>query len=369
MKLEFGLWVLLLCCSTTYATDYQLDSYVTTFNVGTTSGASSFTLGSTVTGYVDAYTSGFSGTNAYLSISITGITFSSSNVSNYWDNGFDSCTITYPPTKIWGRYDTTQPSKTCQYVLLDYYEASWFYGESGRSQFNFTPTSAGDYYIQARLLINNGGNRYVYPSSGTTDQQDWFVKRYKVSITRPPVPSVSPNPYSFGDVTVGGYKDKTFTVSNIGGGTLSGSVSGGSPFSIVSGSPYNIPGGSSASVKVRFAPTSAGYSSVQANFTGGGGVTVSIDGNGVTRSLQSVVFSPTECFEGKSVNITVNGSNIPSSPYVSIQLYSDGYFTDTNRASLGTYFSGTTATAQWTSQYYDSDPFFRNAQSRLITQP
>ncbi|MFH1844776.1 MAG: T9SS type A sorting domain-containing protein, partial [bacterium] len=69
--------------------------------------------------------------------------------------------------------------------------------------------------------------------------------------------SVSPASLDFGTVTVGSYTDDTFTITNTGGGTLTGSVS--EPcdhFAIVSGGgTYSLSSGQSVVVTVRFEPT------------------------------------------------------------------------------------------------------------------
>ena len=47
---------------------------------------------------------------------------------------------------------------------------------------------------------------------------------------------------NFGSVNLGSFADRIVTVSNTGGGTISGSASVGAPFSIVSGSPFTLSG-------------------------------------------------------------------------------------------------------------------------------
>ncbi|MFZ1946296.1 MAG: choice-of-anchor D domain-containing protein [bacterium] len=74
-----------------------------------------------------------------------------------------------------------------------------------------------------------------------------------------PICRVSPAVLPFSVVFIGSHLDKTFTITNIGGGTLSGSVSESSDdFSIVSGADYSLAAGDSAVVTVRFAPTFEG---------------------------------------------------------------------------------------------------------------
>ena len=76
-------------------------------------------------------------------------------------------------------------------------------------------------------------------------------------ITTPPPPacSVPTISLSIGQLRFGQSKDTTFTVTNVGGGTLSGSLSwlGSSyPFSLVGSTSYSLAAGQSKSFTVRF---------------------------------------------------------------------------------------------------------------------
>lgn len=74
--------------------------------------------------------------------------------------------------------------------------------------------------------------------------------------------TVSPTSLNFGDVAVGSTADRTFTVRNTGGGTLTGSVSEScADYSLPSGGgSYSLPAGGTRTVTVRFAPTGLGTS-------------------------------------------------------------------------------------------------------------
>src|SRR5437867_39317 len=77
---------------------------------------------------------------------------------------------------------------------------------------------------------------------------------------------------NFGSVSLGSFAEQTVTVSNTGGGTVSGAASVGAPFSIVSGSPFTLGGvGASQAIKVRFTPTTTTTVSTNLNFTASGG--------------------------------------------------------------------------------------------------
>jgi len=77
---------------------------------------------------------------------------------------------------------------------------------------------------------------------------------------------------NFGSVNLGSFAEQTFTVSNTGGGTISGSASVVAPFSIVSGSPFTLSGvGATQPVTVRFTPTTTATVSTTVSFTASGG--------------------------------------------------------------------------------------------------
>ena len=60
---------------------------------------------------------------------------------------------------------------------------------------------------------------------------------------------------------MGATADRTFTVQNTGGGTLSGNANVSAPFSVVSGGSYNLVANQSTIVTVRYSPTAAGSDS------------------------------------------------------------------------------------------------------------
>jgi hypothetical protein len=83
--------------------------------------------------------------------------------------------------------------------------------------------------------------------------------------------SVSPTgAVNFGSIATGSTVDRTFTVQNTTGATVSGGASVGAPFSIVSGASFSLAAGASQSVVVRFRPTAAGSFAANVSFTAGG---------------------------------------------------------------------------------------------------
>ena len=101
-----------------------------------------------------------------------------------------------------------------------------------------------------------------------------------------PVLSVTPASLNFGSVIVNTSTDMTFTVRNIGGGTLTGTAAAsGAPFSVVAGSPFMLGAGGSQTVTVRFSPTSGTTFTGNVNFTtDAGNASRSVIGQGQTFS-------------------------------------------------------------------------------------
>jgi subtilisin family serine protease len=180
---------------------------------------------------------------------------------------------------------------------------------------DWTPTSAGTY-----TLAFPGGDNVTVDVSGS-------LPATKIGVT--------PSERNFGDVIVGQSEDRTFTVKNVGSGTLSGSASVSSPFSIVSGGSYDIAAGDSHTVTVRFSPTAAGPSgNFTVSFTGGGGANRTVRGTGVTANYLLTVSKS----GSGSGTVTTTGINCGSDCK---QAYSSGSsVTLTASASSGSVFSG-----------------------------
>lgn len=97
----------------------------------------------------------------------------------------------------------------------------------------------------------------------------------------PPTLSVTPPSLDFGNVQIGTVAELAFTVRNSGGGRLIGTASVNGAFSIANGDSYDLGAGQSQSVVIRFAPTALQTYLGSASFTGGGGATRPVSGNGV----------------------------------------------------------------------------------------
>ena len=123
---------------------------------------------------------------------------------------------------------------------------------------------------------------------------------------------------NFGSVNLGSFAEQTFTVSNTGGGTISGSTSVAAPFSIVSGSPFTLSGaGATQAVNVRFTPTTTATVSTNLSFTASGGTTSGIvTGTGIgsdttppTMTITSPSSSPTYTAPGSSLTLQGTASD------------------------------------------------------------
>jgi len=137
-------------------------------------------------------------------------------------------------------------------------------GASQQAIIRFTPTGAGSFSDTA-VFSSGGGASNGVSGIGTIN----------------PTISVTPALLDFGSVDVGSYKDLSFTVTNTGGGILSGSSSVlALPFSYVGNNSYNLASGSSTDIVIRFTPIAGGSLNSTVNFSGGGGANRNISGTG-----------------------------------------------------------------------------------------
>ena len=135
---------------------------------------------------------------------------------------------------------------------------------------------------------------YFKDIAGRTIDSFTIISRVNLPPSTSPVIDVTPNSQNFGDVPLGSFADRNFTVQNIGGGTLTGNASTSAPFSILAGGSYNLGPNQSQTVVVRFAPTSAGTSMGNVTFTGSGGASRTVSGVGVNVVLPTVTIVATD---------------------------------------------------------------------------
>jgi hypothetical protein len=140
---------------------------------------------------------------------------------------------------------------------------------------SFNPTTAGNY--SQNVTLTGGGGASVGVSGSATNAP-----------VNPAI-QVSPTNIAFETILSGSSVTGSFTVQNIGGGTLSGTASVGSPFSIVSGGNYNLSSNQSQMVTVAFNPTSAGSYNQSVTLTGGGGASVGLTGSATNAPILPTV--------------------------------------------------------------------------------
>lgn len=103
--------------------------------------------------------------------------------------------------------------------------------------------------------------------------------------------TVTPASLNFGVVQVGGTTNQTVMVQNSGGGTLTGSVSLGVPFSIGSGGTYSLAAGQSQVVSISYTPVASVTSTQTASFSGGAGASVSLTAKALPAPPQQLRFN------------------------------------------------------------------------------
>ena len=130
---------------------------------------------------------------------------------------------------------------------------------------SFNSTTAGNY--SQNVTLTGGDGATVAVSGGATNAP------------ANPAIQVNPGTVPIGTILSGTSKTGSFSVQNVGGGTLSGSASVALPFSIVSGGSYSLTSNQSQTVTVSFNPTTAGNYSQNVTLTGGGGATVGVSGS------------------------------------------------------------------------------------------
>lgn len=157
----------------------------------------------------------------------------------------ESLDLTFNITNTGGGTLTGTVSEACSdFALVGDPDYSLGAGDTAKIAVRFSPTSAG---AKACTLDTGASQCAGLPCSGTG-----------VAVT--PVCQLSTTLLNFEELMIGTSRDYTFTITNIGGGTLSGSVSESSDdYSIVSGGgDYNLAASQSVAVTIRFAPTSEG---------------------------------------------------------------------------------------------------------------
>lgn len=129
---------------------------------------------------------------------------------------------------------------------------------------NFSGVFATDYASNTR------------PASGA-----WTIGAYQVggsvAISGAEI-AISPTNLNFGILPAGATTNQTFTVSNIGSGTLTGTISVTAPYAVVSGGSYSLNAGQSQPVTISYSPMVVGTNTQTAVLSGGGGASALLTG-------------------------------------------------------------------------------------------
>lgn len=132
------------------------------------------------------------------------------------------------------------------------------------------------------------------------------------TVAAPPAPvlSVLPPSLDFGPVTVGSIKDLSFTVTNAGGGTLTGSCTTATPFSLPDGCAFSLGAGQSQPITVRFSPTSSDTFLSNVTFTSNGGdVSPIVQGQSVLAPVPPSIIGIDPISGPTSTWVTIVGMN------------------------------------------------------------
>ena len=192
-----------------------------------------------------------------------------------------------------------------------------------------TPPPGQVVSVRLRQLVT-GTRYYVAVSAGDTTGSESPCSASASAVAQISY-AVSPTTtVDFGSVNVGGFVDRTFTVSNTRGGIVSGTVSTSAPFSIVSGSSFTLGGlGASETVTVRFTPTTSATASANVSFSADGDsvsrlVTSTGTGSSTSTSASTALsVSPSSVVPGGSVTASWSGIAAPTS-WDWIGLYAPG---------------------------------------------
>jgi len=147
-------------------------------------------------------------------------------------------------------------------------------------------TGSDAYVLEGRNYFNRAPQQGdpIYPYTPFVYPHPFVTAQDGGSTSTNPVIALSPNSRNFGSIAAGTTNDLTFTVQNVGGGTLTGSAAVSSPFSIIGSSSYSLAANASQTITVRFKPVAAGTFNNTVAFSGGGGATASVSGSAWTGS-------------------------------------------------------------------------------------
>ncbi|MCD5390663.1 choice-of-anchor D domain-containing protein, partial [candidate division NPL-UPA2 bacterium] len=144
----------------------------------------------------------------------------------------------------------------------------------------FSPIAVG--FVRDTVAFTSNGGNPTGDVSGTG-----------VVIGEPALSVDPPASLDFGGVTVGESRVFTFTVTNTGGGTLTGNASVAAPFSIYGESAFSLEAGEDAQITVRFSPVDTGTVTDTVSFTSNGGnFDGGVSGTGMAAGLPALSVTP-----------------------------------------------------------------------------
>jgi PKD repeat protein len=170
-------------------------------------------------------------------------------------------------------------------------------GQTQTVTVSFTPPAAGVFGSAVVFTTNGGHSTNAVTGIGVAPAQI----------------AVTPTNVNFGYVLTGATAQATLTVTNTGGTTASnGTATVNAPFGIVSGSAFSVPGFGSASVTIRFSPTSAGTfnDTVSLTTANGGSATVAVTGTGAVAPVAAFSGNPTNPTTSTPVAFTDSSTGI-----------------------------------------------------------
>jgi len=140
------------------------------------------------------------------------------------------------------------------------------------------------------LYANAGTNTVTLTVTGPVGTNSFVRPNYVAVTNLPPQLALNPTNLNFGQLIVGQTSTQSFQVMNLGGLTLTGSVSTLTPFGVASGNPFSIAPGTTGVVAVSYIPVGAGsFSNVAVFISNGGNSTNSLTGTAITPGQLSVL--------------------------------------------------------------------------------
>lgn len=158
-----------------------------------------------------------------------------------------------------------------------------------------SPDSEGFYVV---LSLESGPYSLSASASGYTTQTqiamvqagELALLNFELEAAGPLV--ATPPSLDFDKVVVGEFAELTLTVTNTGGELASGSATTSAPFEIRGGDAYAMEPGHSYSMTVRFAPSEVREYAAAVLLTGGGGMSIALNGSGVQKTGTGIDCSP-----------------------------------------------------------------------------